>query len=212
MSDNANTGTGDNDAGGLDDTNNANGGAPAGGNPAAGKPGEPNGGKPAEQDDAGAVEYKLDVPEGMELDKASLEQFTEIAKTHKLPKDAFEALGKIAIAREEARAEAYKEQVAKWESEVKADPEVGGEKLAENLVGVRALVEEFGGPDGGKELKELLNATGMGNHPLLFKFCQRVSKALGEDRLARGQGNPAANTEEARLRRMYPSAYADAKH
>lgn len=152
-----------------------------------------------------AIEYKLDAPEGVELAAADVEKFTSIAKTHNLPKEAFDALGKLAIEREQARAEAFSKQVADWEAEVKADKEIGGEKLEENLVAMRALVNEYGGD----ELKSLLDSTGMGNHPVVVRTFHKLAKALGQDRLVRGQSAPAANTEEAMLRKMYPTAFAN---
>lgn len=149
-------------------------------------------GKPAESD-AAKVDYKFEVPEGVTLDEGDLAKFTEIAKELKLPQDQASKLVGLAIAREQARAEAFTNQVAAWAAEVKADTELGTD---EALATARKAID-LGPP----ELKDLLNSTGMGNHPLVVKWCHTVGKALSEDKIVAGKdgGNAQPKTLEERL-------------
>ncbi len=155
--------------------------------PAAGdKPAEE--GKAPEGDAAKSEEivYDFKAPEGMELDKDDLAGFTQIAKELKLPADKAQAIVDLAIKREEARAAAHVEQVKQWAASVKADKEIGGDKLTESQA-IASKAINLGPP----ELKDFLNDTGLGNHPLFFKWAHAVGKALSEDRFVAGTTAPA---------------------
>lgn len=128
-----------------------------------------------------AVEYKFEAPEGVEFDQASLDEFTGIAKELKLPADAAKKLVDIAAKREVARAEAFAKQVEDWGTTVKADPELGKD---ENLALAKKTIDTFGTP----ELRDLLNSTGMGNHPEVVRLMQKIGKAISEDTFVAGRG------------------------
>lgn len=149
-------------------------------------------GKPGESKDA-AVDYKFDVPEGVTLDEGDLKQFTEIAKELKLPQDQASKLVGLAIAREQVRAEAFVKQVQTWADEVKADKELGTD---ESIATAKKAID-LGPP----ELKELLNSTGLGNHPVVVRWALSVGKALSEDKFIAGKdgGNAQPKTLEERL-------------
>lgn len=133
-----------------------------------------------------AVEYKFDMPEGVEVDQASLDEFTGIAKELKLPADAAKKFVDLAAKREIVRAEAFAKQVETWGNEVKADPELG---KAENLATAKKAIDTFGTP----ELRDLLNSTGMGNHPEVIRLALKIGKAISEDTFVAGRsgGNVA---------------------
>ncbi len=126
------------------------------------------------------VEYKFDAPEGVELNQEDLAKFTDIAKELKLPNDAAKKLVDLAAAREVARAEAFAKQVEDWATAVKADKELG---LPENLATAKKTIDTFGTP----ELRDLLNSTGMGNHPEVIRLALKIGKALSEDTFVAGR-------------------------
>lgn len=132
------------------------------------------------------IDYKFETPEGVTFDEARLGEFTEIAKDLKLPKEAAQKVLDLAVKHEQARAEAFANQVQKWADEVKADKELGS---TENLAAAVKAVDAFGTP----ELKELLNSTGMGNHPEVVRLMAKIGKAISEDKLIAGRtgGNVA---------------------
>ncbi len=184
-------GTATNDAGGQQaDTQAAKAGEGTDTQASAAK--DDGAGKPAESNDA-PIDYKFEAPEGVTLDEGDLAKFTEIAKELKLPQDQASKLVGLAIAREQARAEAFAKQVETWAVEVKADKELGTD---EALATARKAID-LGPP----ELKELLNSTGMGNHPLVVRWAYAVGKALSEDKFVAGKdgGNAQPKTLEERL-------------
>lgn len=142
--------------------------------------------------DGAPGEYKFETPEGVELDQARLTEFTTIAKELKLPQEAAQKLVNLAAQHELSRAEAYAKQTAAWADEVKADKDLGGDKLAESIATARKAID-LGPP----ELKEFLKATGMGNHPAIFRWAHAVGKALSEDTMHRGNSAPAGSKSAA---------------
>ena len=111
-----------------------------------------------------------------------------MAKELKLPKEAAQKMVDLAAAREQARIETHARTVADWAESVKADKEIGGDKLAANLAIARKAID-LGPP----ELKTLLNASGLGNHPAVVKWALSVGKALSEDNFVPA-GKPADST------------------
>lgn len=152
---------------------------PAGEGSPEGKPAEA--GKPeGESKSTDEVAYDFKMPEGVELDAASADEFKAIAKELNLSKDAAQKVVDLAVRREQARAEAFTKQVEDWAAQVKADPEMG---KPENLAAARKVIETFGDD----ETKSLLNSTGMGNHPALVRFVLKISKAISEDKYLAGK-------------------------
>jgi hypothetical protein len=147
-------------------------------------------GQTAENKDAtkpeGEVDYKFEAPEGVEFNQDDLAEFTSIAKELKLPADAAKKFVDLAAKREVARLEAFAKQVEDWGTQVKADKELG---TPENLATAKRAIDTFGTP----ELRDLLNSTGMGNHPEVIRLALKVGKAISEDKVISGRdgGNTA---------------------
>lgn len=139
---------------------------------------------------AAEIEYKFDAPEGVELNQEDLGKFTAIAKELKLPADAAKKFVDLAAAREVARAEAFAKQVSAWADEVKADKELG---TPENLAAAKRAIDELGTP----ALRDLLNSSGMGNHPEVVRFALAVGKALSEDKIVAGRTGGNAPPRDA---------------
>jgi len=139
-------------------------------------------GKPAESQKTEEVVYDFKMPDGVELDAASADEFKAIAKELNLSKDAAQKVVDLAAKREQARAEAFAKQVEDWANQVQRDPELG---KPETLAAARKVVDTFGDD----ETKSLLNSTGMGNHPALVRFMVKVSKAISEDKFVAGRDN-----------------------
>lgn len=126
--------------------------------------------------------YDLQMPEGIELDKAAAEEFTAIAKELKLDQSSAQKLADIAAKQQQRQVEAHAKLVESWVEQVKTDKEIGGDKLEENLGIARKALDTFGTP----ELKDVLNASGLGNHPEVIKAFLKAGKAISEDRFVTG--------------------------
>jgi hypothetical protein len=154
----------------------------------------------AKTDDAKAPEkYEFVMPEGVELDEQGAADFSAIAKELNLPQDKAQKLIDLYATRMQSQAEAHKSTVQAWVNEVKADKDIGGDKLPENLATARKAVEAFGSP----ALKDVLTQTGLGSHPEFVKLMHRVGKAISEDRFVIGGESGAVNTDIAKS--LYPN-------
>ncbi|QMN52775.1 peptidase [Citrobacter freundii] len=141
-----------------------------------------------EQKQEGAPEkYEFKPAEGQELDTAALEQFEPIARELNLTNEQAQKMvdlygTKIMPMVQKQQAESWQKTTEQWAADVKADKEIGGDKLTANLSAAQRALEQFGDP----ELKEYLDSTGLGNHPALVKAFIKVGKAMSEDKVVTG--------------------------
>lgn len=142
--------------------------------------------------------YEFQMPEGVELDTAAADEFKGIAKEYGLSQEQAQKVADIGAKMVQRQAEAHQAQVQAWVDAVKTDKEIGGEKLSENLAVARKTIDTFGSP----ELKEVLNQTGLGNHPEIVKLAYKIGKAISDDGFVRG-GNTSSPRSAAEI--MYPS-------
>lgn len=142
--------------------------------------------------------YDLQMPDGIELDKASADEFTTIAKELKLDQATAQKLADVAAKQAQRQVEAHTRLVESWVESVKADKDIGGDKLEENLGIARKALDTFGTP----ELRDVLNASGLGNHPEVIKAFVKAGKAISEDKFVSGapKGN---NTDPAH--KLFPN-------
>jgi hypothetical protein len=138
--------------------------------------------------------------EAHQIDGEVLKAFTDIAKELKLPKDGAQRLiDKVAPVIAARQSELIKETVKVWETQAKADKEFGGDKFAENIGIANKAYDTFGTP----ELKELLNKSGLSNHPEVIRTFYRAGKAMSEDTFVSGKTAPSG--EKSHADRLYSS-------
>lgn len=165
---------------------------------AAGKPAD---GVPAD------VEVKL--PEGVQADKALLDNFKAWAKELKVGSEGAQKLADIYVKAQEANAQAadaaFAAQVKEWEAAVKADADFGGARFEASKALAAKTMAKFGGP----ELVEMLETSKLGSHPLFFKFFAAVGKAVGEDSIGGTTGGTPAQsrTDEDMQKLWYPKTF-----
>lgn len=126
---------------------------------------------------AAPEKYEFTPPEGQELDANALAVFEPIAKELGLSQEQAQKLVDIYPQLQQQQAEAWSKQVSDWGEQVKADKEIGGDKFNASVGAAQRALDQFGNP----ELREYLNASGLGNHPALVRFCAKVGKAMAED-------------------------------
>lgn len=140
-----------------------------------------------EQKQEGAPEkYEFTAGEGVELDTEALKDFEPVARdlnlTNEQAQKLVDAYPKILAGVQQRQAEAWQAQTEQWAVDVKADKEIGGDKLTANLSVAQRALDQFGTP----ELKEYLEGTGLGNHPELVKAFIKIGKAMSEDGMVDG--------------------------
>lgn len=149
-------------------------------------------------------------PEGITPDAEIVTEFKEIAKAANLDQETAQKVAGIApkiIAKmAEAQMEAVNKVVDGWAEQTKADKELGGDKLTENLAVAQKAMQAFATP----ELRSLLNkfdkvnnpnGTGLGNHPEFIRLMHRVGKTISEDKIV--TGNEPGHTGQSAADKLY---------
>lgn len=145
--------------------------------------------KEEENELTGAPESYEDftLPEGVEMDKVALEEFTPLAKELDLSQKGaqklidFKAKNDARVNEESVQRQwdVWNETQENWVKEAKSDKEIGGDKFDESLSLAKKAIDAYGN----QEMKDLLDSTGAGNHKEFIRFLSKVGKDVSEDRL-----------------------------
>ena len=178
---------------------------------------DPAGEKPAvegENDTATAKvvpeKYEIKVPDGMKVDTALLDAVTPIFKEAGITQEVAQKLAdayapviqKAGQAQHEAAMAAFDKQIEDWGKETKA---MLGPDAVKEMAPAGRLIQTFAGKDA-PALRQLLNDTGLGNHPLMVKFLIAAGKAISQDKFVDGGNMPGDNSEAAVTKRLYPNS------
>ena len=155
---------------------------------------------------ASPADYKIEFEPETKVDKALLGQFQNWAHENKIPLDKAVSLAKDyeksvndkLKSVPELQAQAMEKQKNDWLAELKADKEFGGANWDKNMSHINAAMKQYGTP----ELRELLDSSGMGNHPLVVKLMAQVGKDLAEPDFVRGD---KAGKEKSAAEVLYPT-------
>lgn len=174
--------------------------AAATGAPADGQTNKPADGQQDGQAASKAPEQYADftVPDGYDLGELGNE-FKTVAKELGLTQEQAQKLIDLDVKRFGAQTESVQKATAKWLEDAQADKEFGGEALTENVAIAKKAIDTFGSD----ALKDLLQKTGLGNHPELIRVFYRAGKAISEDRFVNGATGDNAQVTTAQ--RMYPN-------
>lgn len=149
-----------------------------------------------------ATDYSIDYPEGHEVFNDVKTSFEELVKTVGLNKEQAQKLVELGMTQSQqimAAQEAKKAaEVANWEASTKADKELGGDRLAETLSVAGKALEQFTTP----AFKELLNQTGIGNHPEMIRMFYKIGQSISEDNLVNGHNGNRQELSTDPMRRM----------
>lgn len=138
--------------------------------------------EPEKKDEKPVVpeKYEFKAPEGVEqLDPQALAVFEPIAKELGLSQEQAQKLVDIYPQIQQQQAEAWSKQVTDWGDQVKADKEIGGDKLTASVGQAQKALDQFGTP----ALREYLEQSGLGNHPELVRAFAKVGKMMSEDKI-----------------------------
>ena len=141
-----------------------------------------------EKPEGAPEKYEWAAPEGVTLDESILGSLSEVAKELNLPQAAAQKLvDKIAPVMAQRQVEQFEALRTEWRQASSSDQEFGGAKLTENMAVAKKALDAFGTP----EFRQLLEQTGMGNHPELIRTFYRAGKAISEDGLVSGSAPKA---------------------
>jgi hypothetical protein len=156
-----------------------------------GPPEESGAGTPRPEEEIASPTYEaFKLPEGVTADPESLKPATELFAETGLSQDQAQKFIDLAMARETAAThrgvQAFVDLQNQWVSEIKADPDIGGDRLKASLASAARAIDRLDVPG----LREALNFTGAGNHPAVVKAFVRLGQMISEDRYR--PGRPAA--------------------
>lgn len=159
-------------------------------NPESEKPAEAEESKPDEPEKAAQAEsdeLKLVAPEGSSFSDADIVEMKEFAKANKLSQESAQKLldekaGFVSKVLEKQNAD-FKEKTEGWLKEVKQI-----KTFDEDLKANQQVLDSFFDP----EFKKMLNESGLGNHPSLFKGFAKLGKAMNPQKFVNAPKNAVA--------------------
>lgn len=187
------------------DSGTTEGNAPADGASGDGTALTGDGGTSDEPKGAPEQYEQFNIPEGLSLEGEQLEGFTAFAKeagmTQKQAQAAIDMHSKIVTDMIAAHNEQQQTTMKEWLDAAKSDKQYGGDRFNENMGIAKRALETFG--DEG--LTQVLNETGLGNHPDVIRFFFNIGKQLSEDR-SLVTGKPGGQKDNRPIEnRLYPN-------
>lgn len=157
-------------------------------------------------------DIKVTIPEGIAVDEKTLADFKGLIADAKLtPQERAQKLIDLHVGALKAAADGsqkvWVELQTKWQGDVKADKELGGQNYDAMRSTIAKAVTEVGGEQAA-EIFEAFKLTGAGNHPAIVRLVFRMSKLVVEpDHVAGGAPADGKGKDFAsRVQAMYPSA------
>lgn len=128
---------------------------------------------------------KLKLPEGMDAKDLILGKFSEVIADAKMaPQDRAQALidlhSEVVKKVGEANTQAWNDTKTEWETTIKADTEIGGDKLQPTLQQISKAIDTILPADVAKGFREGLAVTGAGSHPAVVKAMAKFASILTE--------------------------------
>lgn len=155
--------------------------------------------------------FDLKLPEGAQLDaeavKAVAADLQKLGLSQDLAQKVFERELSAVRKNVETSRDRWAKQTQQWADAVKTDKEIGGDKLKATIgIAQRALARA---DDEKGTLRQLLEVTGLGNHPAVIRAFHKLGRDMGEDGFAGSKEQGKVNDEEAALRKRYPTMFAN---
>jgi hypothetical protein len=167
------------------------------GNPAQTDPQANAEDKPAEAETPAQVEYEaFAIPDGVVADESVLGEFKAVAKELNLSQKDAQRLADLSANMALKQQQAARDQQTQWAESAKTDKEFGGDAFSGNLAVAKKALDTFAS----KELRGILDATGLGNHPEVIRTFVRIGKQISEDgSIVRGSKADSASDPAKRL-------------
>lgn len=157
-------------------------------------------GKKTEDAPAAPEKYELKAPEGQDFDAEAFGAVEPVLRELNLPNEAAQKLvdayaGQVLPVLQQradaAIAQRAADQSKEWNDAFTADPEIGGAKKEETLTFAAKAFDHYGLKKG-EGLRQLLDESGLGNHPDVIRFVSKVGRDLGEAGFERGSPTPTS--------------------
>ncbi len=134
--------------------------------------------------------FKL--PADVTVNQPILDEFHNLAKELNLSQEKAQKLVDLQLKHVETFAQTMQDEFQKIKDGWKADTKKAlGTNLQPSLVTAGRAIEKLGTP----ELRQMLNQTGVGNHPELVKFFVEVGKLVSEDKVVDGKNKSVIKSD-----------------
>jgi len=146
--------------------------------------------------------YEFNLPEGRELDNGLVEKFTPVLKELKIGQEGAQKLAELLVADQAAKEQTYREITEGWKQDT--IKELGSDYQAK--LGVAAkFIDRFGND----QVRQVLNDTGLGNHPEVVKMFINAGKHFSDDTVPTGTRQTNLSDPERLARKMFPNTKYD---
>lgn len=152
--------------------------------------------------------YEFKPIDGFELDAELVGEFTPILKDLDLTQEQADKLVAFAPRLVEKTIDVAVAKTLEdigyagakdWPATVKADKEIGGDKLPENIALAKRARDQFATP----ELRKLLETTPLGNNPEIVRLFVRIGKAISEDGYV--PGGKTRDSDKTTAQKLFPN-------
>ncbi len=152
-------------------------------------------------DDDSRPSLNLRAPKDHEVDSRTLAEFGKVARELQLTeKEGQRVVDRMVPLMQQRMQQQIEAQVQQWVVQSKADKEMnGGAGFRANLDAARSVIQTHGDP----ALNQLLDETGLGNHPAMLRFVHRIARA--------GKVAPAQQTPQQQQREQLARELTDAE-
>lgn len=136
--------------------------------------------------------YDFKAPEGYSFNDAGLAKFQEMARGLGMSQEQAQAhmdyfVGEL-TGTETRRTEAYQKQQEAWVTSIKADKELGGKAFDQTVSRCQKAMSVI---DPSGELRKVVDAMGIGNHPVMVRAWARLGSLMEDDAVDTGSGSSA---------------------
>lgn len=146
----------------------------------------------AETQPPAPIKYEaFKLPDGLKLDDERVGKFTEVAGTAQVSQDVAQQLLDLHIAEVQRMGQEIADQATEnqrkvwntlndtWKTDLRNDPDLGGNRLNTTLSRSKALIEEYGGtPEQVRDLIAHTSNNGMGNYPGFVRLLNNIAEAM----------------------------------
>lgn len=143
----------------------------------------------------------LSLPEGAIADAALLDSFKGLAGEHRLSTEGAQKMVDLHMQAIKAQQDAYQQTISEWAQSVAHDREIGGANQDHAVGLAKQALTAFGTP----ALLDVLEQSGLGNHPEVIRTFYRMGKAVAED----GRKLQGSSSAVDPLRALYPTMFKD---
>lgn len=177
--------------------------------PPQGEPPKPqeNGGADGEEAPPDEAAYAaLKVGEGLVADDAALGDFRKLAVEAKLPVETAQKILDLHGRMQSAAMRSWQSTVQDWRQQTEADPYLAGGDVPNggfvSFTDASQAAGRFMARYGDRELRQVLNAYGLGDHPALVRAIAKAGRDLASDQLHAGSARPRIDPNRARYPTM----------